>query len=140
MDLFLLPYINDNKKVQTGIKNQKFECIICDFNTCKLSKYERHLLTKNIKKRSKIQKKVQKIRHLLIFNVFFVIKYINIAAVYLDIKKNVKKKPKKNVENEAMEGNSYHFEGNKKGPKKEEEKLDEELDEKDAMIKKLKKM
>ena len=41
--------------------------------------------------------------------------------------------------NEAMEGKSY-FEGNKKGPKKEEEKLDEELDEKDAMIKKLKKI
>ena len=29
--------------------------------------------------------------------------------------------PKKNVENEAMEGNSYHFEGNKKRSKKKEE-------------------
>ena len=128
------------KKVQTGIKNQKFECMICDFNTCKLSKYERHLLTKKHKKKVQNAKKGPKKTAFVEFKCDFCNKIYKHRSGLSRHQKKCEKITKKTVETEALEGNSYHFEGNKKrSKKKEEEKLDEELDEKDAIIKKLKK-
>ena len=41
----------------------KYECIFCDFNTSKLSKYERHLLTrKHLNNTGKGPKKSKKVR------------------------------------------------------------------------------
>ena len=111
------------KKVQTGIKNQKFECIICDFNTCKLSKYERHLLTKKHKKKVQNSKKGPKNSAFVDFQCIFCNKIYKHRSGLSRHQKKCEKKKKKNVENEAMEGNSYHFEGNKKGPKKRRRKI-----------------
>lgn len=99
----------------------KFECKICNFNTCKLSKYERHLSTKKhqllTEKGPKRPKKVRSVEN----KCKFCKKIYKHRSGLSRHQKNCKENPENFVETMVTSGNSYHFDGNFCDNKNEDE-------------------